>query len=164
MQSAIPWDGNTVTPAVWYATRPPGNYPSTLQTLEGTIKRAVWAQTTTSSTSGDVIYEIDDDGTGPQLFGPLACSDSTLCKQPFKTSDAAPDPSTAERVIATCDIAMSNLRHVVRIDGSGCTQLVDGTKLPTLTYPVALAVGNAALRPATSSWRAGCRRASSGRP
>ena len=142
-QVAIPWDGMTVTPAVWYATRPPGNYPSTLNTLDGAVKRAAWAQTSSSTTAGDVIYEIDDDGTGPQLFGPLTCSVDTLCRQPFKTSDAAPDPSGAHRVIATCDTATTNQRNVVRIDASGCTLLVDGSKLPTLTYPEALAVGNA---------------------
>jgi len=65
-----------------------------------------------------------------------------VCKQPFKTSDAAPDPSMPERVIATCDTMTSNVRNVVRLDASGCTLLVDGSKLPTLTYPVALAVGN----------------------
>ncbi len=140
---AIPWDGMTVTPMVWYATRPPGNYPTTLNTLDGPVKRAVWAQTTTSTTSGDVIYEIDDDGTGAQLFGPLTCSVDTLCSQPFKTSDAAPDPSQPHRVIATCNTATTNQRNVVRIDDSGCTLIVDGSKLPTLTYPEALAVGNA---------------------
>jgi hypothetical protein len=143
MQSAIPWDGNTVQSTVWYATRPPGSYPSTLNTLDGALKRAVWAQTTTSTTTADVIYEIDDDGTGPTLYGPLTCSVDTLCKQPFKTSDAAPDPSMPQRVLATCDTATSNQRNVVRIDASGCTLLVDGSKLPTLTYPEALAVGNA---------------------
>jgi hypothetical protein len=143
MQAAIPWDGVAVKPTVWYATRPPGSYPTTLNTLDGTVKRAVWAQTTSSSTAADVIYEIDDDGTGPQLFGPLTCTVDTLCKQPFKTSDAAPDPSLAHRVIATCDSPTNNVKHVVRIDASGCSQLVDGSTLPTLTYPFALAVGNA---------------------
>ncbi|MGZ3439553.1 MAG: hypothetical protein ACXVDD_08550 [Polyangia bacterium] len=142
-QTTIPWDGMPVKPTVWYPTRPPGSYPSTLNALDGAVKRAVWAQTTTSSTAADVIYEIDDDGTGPQLFGPLNCTVDTLCKQPFKTSDAAPDPTAAHRVIATCDSPTSNLRHVVRIDAAGCTQLVDGSTLPTLTYPIALAVGNA---------------------
>jgi hypothetical protein len=140
---AVPWDGMPVTPKVWYATRPPGSYPSTLNTLDGALKRAAWAQTTTSSTTADVIYEIDDDGSGPQLYGPLACTVDTLCAQPFKTSDAAPDPSQPQRVIATCNTATTNLRNVVRIDASGCSLLVDGSKLPTLTYPEALAVGNA---------------------
>jgi hypothetical protein len=143
VQTPIPWDGMAVKPVVWYATRPPGNYPSTLNTLDGAVKRAVWAQTTTSSTTADVIYEIDDDGTGPQLFGPLNCTVDTLCKQPFRTSDAAPDPTAAHRVLATCDSPTTNVRHVVRIDSAGCTQLVDGSTLPTLTYPIALAVGNA---------------------
>jgi hypothetical protein len=142
-QAPIPWDGVAVKPTVWYATRPPGSYPQTLNTLDGAVKRAVWAQTTTSSTAADVIYEIDDDGTGPQLFGPLSCALDTLCKQPFRTSDAAPDPTAAHRVIATCDSPTSNQRHVVRIDTAGCTQLFDGSTLPTLTYPVALAVANA---------------------
>jgi len=143
MQSAIPWDEQTVQPTVWYATRPPGNAPSTLNTLDGAVKRAVWAQTSTSTTIADVIYEIDDDGTGPTLFGPLQCGDMALCKQPFKTSDATPDPSLPERVLATCDTATSNVRNVVRVDASGCSLVVDGSKLPTLTYPVALAAGNA---------------------
>jgi hypothetical protein len=143
MQSALPWDGMPVTPVVWYATRPPGSYPATLNTLDGTVKRAVWAQTTSSSTADDVIYEIDDDGTGPQLFGPLKCGMDTLCKQPFKTTDAAPDPTQAHRVLATCDAPTSNVKHVVRIDTAGCSQVVDGSKLLQLTYPIALAVGNA---------------------
>ena len=143
VQTPIPWDGMAVKPVVWYATRPPGSYPTTLNTLDGAVKRAVWAQTTTSSTAADVIYEIDDDGTGPQLFGPLNCTVDTLCKQPFRTSDAAPDPTAPHRVLATCDAPASNVRHVVRIDSASCTQLVDGSTLPTLTYPEALAVGNA---------------------
>jgi hypothetical protein len=142
-QAPIPWDGMAIKPTVWYATRPPGSYPQTLNALDGAVKRAVWAQTTSSSTAADVIYEIDDDGTGPQLFGPLNCTADMICKQPFKTTDAAPDPTGAHRVIATCDSPTSNIKHVVRIDAAGCTQLVDGNTLPTLTYPVALAVGNA---------------------
>jgi hypothetical protein len=143
METAVPWDGMTVLATTWYATRPPGVSPTTLNTLDGAVKRAVWAQTTTSSTTADVIYEIDDDGTGPQLFGPLTCTMDTLCKQPFKTSDATPDPSQAHRVLATCDTMTSNQRNVVRIDSAGCSLLVDGSKLPTLTYPEALSVGNA---------------------
>ncbi|HEX6836078.1 MAG TPA: hypothetical protein VF334_05865 [Polyangia bacterium] len=142
METTLPWDGMTVLPTTWYATRPPGNEPTTLNTLDGAVKRAAWAQTTTSSTTADVVYEIDDDGTGPQLFGPLTCTVDTLCKQPFKASDAAPDPSQAHRVLATCDTATSNQRNVVRIDSSGCTLIVDGSKLPPLTYPEALAVAN----------------------
>ena len=142
METTLPWDGMTVLPTTWYATRPPGSQPTTLNTLDGAVKRAVWAQTTSSSTTADVIYEIDDDGTGPQLFGPLACTVDTLCKQPFKTSDAAPDPSQPHRVLATCDTATANQRNVVRIDNGGCTLIVDGSKLPALTYPEALAVGN----------------------
>ena len=143
METAMPWDGMTVLATTWYATRPPGVEPVTLNTLDGAVKRAVWAQATTSSSTADVIYEIDDDGTGAQLFGPLTCTTDTLCKQPFKTSDAAPDPSQAHRVLATCDTMTSNQRNVVRIDASGCSLLVDGSKLPTLTFPHALAVGNA---------------------
>jgi hypothetical protein len=143
METAVPWDGMTVLATTWYATRPPGVEPVTLNTLDGPVKRAVWAQATTSTSTADVIYEIDDDGTGPQLFGPLTCTMDTLCKQPFKTSDAAPDPTQAHRVLATCDTMTSNQRNVVRIDASGCSLLVDGSKLPTLTFPEALAVGNA---------------------
>jgi len=45
-------------------------------------------------------------------------------------------------VLATCDTATANQRNVVRIDNGGCTLIVDGSKLPALTYPEALAVGN----------------------
>ena len=57
METAVPWDGMTVIPTTWYATRPPGSQPTTLNTLDGAVKRAVWAQTTTSTTTADVIYE-----------------------------------------------------------------------------------------------------------
>ena len=97
---------------------------------------------------------------GPQLFGPLNCTDDTLCKQPFKTSDAAPDPTAPHRVLATCDAPASNVRHVVRIDSAGCTQLVDGSKLPTLTYPDRARRRKRALKRALTSSCAGCRRAS----
>jgi hypothetical protein len=144
MQTTLPWDGNPVAPGVWYMTRPPGNYPKTLNSyVGGGLKRAVWAQATTSSTVDDVIYEIDDDGTGPTLHGPLKCADAAICKQPFKTSDAVPDPTMPERVLATCDGLTSNVKHVVRIDATTCEQIIDGSKLLTLTYPVALAVGPA---------------------
>jgi hypothetical protein len=144
MRTTLPWDGVTqVKPTVWYDSRPPGSYPKSLQSHVGADgkKRAVFAQITTSTTVDDLIYEIDDDGAGPTLFGPLKCGEMTLCKQPFKTSDAVPDPTGAKRVLATCDTATNYLRNVVRIDASSCTLVVDGSALPNLTYPNALGVG-----------------------
>ena len=50
MGTIPPWDGNPVQGVVWYDTRPPGNYPQTLNSyVGGGLKHAVWAQTTTSS-------------------------------------------------------------------------------------------------------------------
>ena len=104
MQSAIPWDGKAVKPVVWYPTRPPGSYPATLNTLEGAVKRAVWAQTTTSSSTADVIYEIDDDGTGPQSCTGRSAAPSTRCASSrSRPRTRRPIPIVPHRVIATCD-------------------------------------------------------------
>lgn len=139
---APPYDDMTQLKSVWYATDPPGNKPTALNTYAqpGGPARAVWLQGTTSTTQDDVIYEIDDDGTGPTLFGPLKCANAA-CAQPFKASDAAPDPTAIHRVLATCQSPTANVRRVVRLDDTTCDVVVDGTKLPPLTYPVALAVG-----------------------
>jgi len=148
VEAAVPWDGNTVTPSVYYGQRPPGPAVTTLNTLRaGNLSRFVWLQSSTSATMGDIAYEIDDDGTGMQTFGPLTCSNS-MCVSPFKASDAAPDPTKAGRVFATCSAAkngtaLSNVRHIVRIDGAQCDVLIEGTTLRNLTYPAALAVGPA---------------------
>ena len=139
---AVPYDDATVQKSVWYDTDPPGVHPVALNTYAqpNGPTRAVWLQGSTSTTTADVIYEIDDDGNGPALYGPLSCSNAA-CKQPFKASDAAPDPTQVHRVLATCESPTSNVRHVVRLDASRCDVLLDGTTLPALTFPVALAVG-----------------------
>ncbi len=148
VEVAVPWDGNAVTPSVYYSQAPPGPEVVTLNTLhDGTVSRFVWMQSSTSTTSGDIVYEIDDDGTGMQTFGPLTCANA-MCMSPWKSNDAAPDPSKPGRVLATCTAAqngsaLSNVRHVVRIDGAQCDILVDGTTLRNLTFPAALAVGPA---------------------
>ena len=82
-----------------------------------------------------------------QTFGPLTCA-NPMCLSPFRSNDAAPDPSKPGRVIATCTAAqngtaVSNVRHVVRIDGTSCDILIDGTTLRNLTYPAVLAVAAA---------------------
>lgn len=139
---AVPYDDLTVKKSVWYDMDPPGVKPVALNTYAqpNGPARAVWLQGSSSTTTADVIYEIDDDGAGPTLFGPLSCA-NPACKQPFKASDAAPDPTRPHRVLATCESPTSNVRHVVRLDDVACDVLLDGTTLRALTYPVALAVG-----------------------
>jgi hypothetical protein len=140
---AVPYDdATTVKKSVWYDSDPPGVKPIALNTYAqpNGPTRAVWLQGSTNTSNADVIYEIDDDGTGPVLFGPLSCT-NPACKQPFKASDAAPDPTRTHRVLATCESPTSNVRHVVRLDDTTCDVLLDGTTLPALTFPVALAVG-----------------------
>ena len=71
-----------------------------------------------------------------------------MCTSPFKANDAVPDPTKPGRVLATCNAAkngtaLTNVRHVVRIDGAQCDIFIDGTTLRTLTFPAALAVGAA---------------------
>src|SRR5262249_36855280 len=143
MRTTLPWDGIMVKPTTWSSQRPPQSYPKLLQSYVGAdgIKRAVFAQVSTSTTIDDLIYEIDDDGSGPTQYAPLKCSVMSLCKQPFKASDAVADPTSTHRVLATCDTSTNNLRNIVRIDSGSCTLLYDGNALPSLTYPNALAVG-----------------------
>lgn len=144
----VPWDGNTVTPTTYYGQKPPGPTITTLNAVRvGNLNRFVWLQSTTSTTTGDIAYEIDDDGSGPQPYGPLTCS-NPKCVSPFKANDAVPDPTKPGRVLTTCSAAnngtaLSNVRHVVRIDGAQCDILIDGTTVRNLTFPAALAVGAA---------------------
>lgn len=148
VEVAVPWDGNAVTPSVYYAQRPPGPSLTTLNTVRvGNLSRFAWLQSTSSTTSGDIAYEIDDDGTGKKTYGPLTCSNA-MCMSPFKANDAVPDPTKPGRVLATCTAAkngtaLNNVRHIVRIDGAQCDILIDGTTLRNLTFPAALAVGPA---------------------
>ena len=148
VEVAVPWDGSTVTPSVYYGQAPPGPEVVTLNTLhDGALSRFVWLQSSSSTTMGDIAYEIDDTGSGMQTYGPLSCS-NPMCMSPWKANDAAPDPTSPGSVIATCSAAMngsalSNVRHVVRVDSTSCDVLVDGTTLRNLTYPAALAVGPA---------------------
>src|SRR5262249_25513661 len=146
VEAGVPWGGNTITPNVYYGQRPPGPSVTTLQTLRaGNVSRFVWLQSTTSTTMGDIAYAGDDDGSGMPTFGPPTCS-NPMWVSPFKANDAVPDPTKAGRIFATCSAAksgtaLSNVRHIVRIDATQCDILVDGTTLRNLTYPAALAVG-----------------------
>jgi hypothetical protein len=147
VETAVSWDNVTmVTPAVYDASQPTGPSIKALNTVRvGSVSRFAWMQSTSSSSSPDILYEIDDDGAGNQTpYGPLSCA-STMCTQPFKSDDVAPDPTKPGRVFAICPAAMAgtalnNVRHVVRIDGNQCDIVVDGTQVKTLTYPAALAV------------------------
>jgi hypothetical protein len=112
------------------------------------VSRFAWMQSSTSPSSNDNLYEIDDDGAGNQTpYGPLSCA-NTMCAIPFKSQDVAPDPTKPGRVFAICTAGMAgmplnNVRHVVRIDGTQCDVAIDGTKLRSQNYPAALAVAPA---------------------
>jgi hypothetical protein len=142
---AVPWNNNnTVTPTVYYPHRTPGGI--TIKAMNalrlGNVSRFVWLQSGTGN--GDVLYELDDDGTGNQMLnGPFNCS-NTMCTTKYNGYDAAPDPTKQGRIFATCDAAnagssLPNVRHVVRIDRSQCDVVIDGTKLPNNAYPGPLA-------------------------
>jgi hypothetical protein len=142
MDVAVPYDGAMVKPTVYWQQRPNGNYLQTMSVTHGpgNLRRIVWLQPSNNSSVADAIYYANDDGTGPTMTGPLSCS-HPMCKVPFKAHDAAPDPTAANRVFATCDSPTSNLGHVVRIDDSGtCDLIYDGSQLPMLVYPSRLAI------------------------
>jgi hypothetical protein len=143
---AVPYDDVMVKPTVYWAQKPTGAYLSTIESVKdapGGLTRTVWLQHSSSSTQGDAVYYVNDDGTGPALTGPLSCN-NPACKSPFKANDAAPDPTSTNAVFATCESPMSNQGHVVRIDDNGvCDLILDGTTLATLTYPSRLAIAPA---------------------
>jgi hypothetical protein len=143
----VPYDGKPVKATVYWMNRPNGNYLKTINTVRtsnGGGHRTVWLQYTNSTTINDAVFYTNDDGTGPSFTGPLSCS-NPACLQPFKSTDAVADPTTANRVIATCQSASDQyVHHVVTIDDNGtCNILYDGTALPMMTYPVALAIAEA---------------------
>jgi hypothetical protein len=142
---AVPWNNSsTITPTVYYPHRTPGGFTvKAMNTLRsGNVSRVVWLQTGTGN--GDVLYELDDDGAGNQtLNGPFNCGNA-MCTTNYTGYDAAPDPTKAGRIFATCDAAkagspLPNVRHVVRVDGAQCDVVIDGTKLPNNAYPGLLA-------------------------
>jgi hypothetical protein len=144
---AVPFDNMPVAkPTVYWAMRPAGNYLTTINVVKhaaGGLIRTAWLQHVSGSSTADGVFFANDDGTGPTFTGPLTCS-LAACAQPFKASDAVPDPTSTNAVITTCNSPTSNLSHVVRIDDSGtCTIVVDGNSLPNLSYPVALSIAEA---------------------
>jgi hypothetical protein len=143
---AAPFDGNPVTPTVYFANRPTGNHLSTINVVRnapGGLKRTVWLQHGNVSLGADAVFYANDDGSGPTFTGPLRCN-LAQCSTPFTATDAVPDPTSANAVFATCNSADDNVKHVVRFDdGGNCTLIVDGTKLAANTNPLALAIAEA---------------------
>jgi hypothetical protein len=142
MDVAPPYDGNMVKPTVYWQQRPTGSYLTRMNVTHGpaNLRRTVWLQGSNNGSTDDGIYFANDDGTGPTMTGPLICH-NPMCAVPFKAHDAAPDPTAANRVFATCSGSATNTGHVVRIDDNGlCEVIFDGNVLPVLTYPSRLTI------------------------
>lgn len=102
-------------------------------------KRTAWVQHAFSP-NADQLYFVNDTGSGPQLTGPLHCTNAgNPCGSVFL--DVMPDPTDATKLFAVCQGTASNSGHVVRLDQSGaCELIVDGAKLPALSYAAQLAL------------------------
>jgi hypothetical protein len=138
---AVPFDNNPVAPMPYYNKgAPQGGFTtmSAMKSGDGTI-RVVWAESSAPDNNSDAVYYSNDTGSGPSPNGPLRC-DVSQCASPLRLEDAVADPTASDSVFAICDGA-GTITHVVRLSSSGSCQLIfDGSKLPSLVFPVRLAL------------------------
>lgn len=138
----VPFDNQPVSKTVYYMQAPPSGSFTSLASVRaaGNVIRTAWVDSSTDS-SPDSAYYINDTGTGPTLAGPLSCN-ASVCGTPLRLADVVPDPTDATHVIGICQAAStSTIAHVVRFAATGnCDVLFDGTTLPSLVFPVRVAL------------------------
>lgn len=138
----VPFDNQPISKAVYYMQAPPSGGFTSLASVRaaGNVVRTAWVDSSTNS-NPDSAYYVNDTGSGPALAGPLRCA-ASVCGAPLRLTDVVPDPTDATHVIGICQAAStSTVAHVVRFAATGpCDVLFDGTTLPSLLFPVRVAL------------------------
>lgn len=139
----VPFDNQPITKQIYYPQAPPtGTFISIASVhAPGNMIRTAWVEHDSSnSNAGDAAYYVNDSGSGPQLAGPLRCS-ASVCGSPLQLADVVPDPTSTTNLIGICEASgTSTVAHVVRFTASSCEVLFDGSTLPSLVFPVRLAL------------------------
>jgi hypothetical protein len=138
----VPFDNQTITKQVYYQNPPPSGVFSSIASVRATggVVRTAWVDSATDN-SDDAAFYVNDTGSGPLLNGPLRCN-ASVCGSPLRLTDVVPDPTSTTSVIGICEASStSTVAHVVRFGATGtCEVLVDGSKLPSLVFPVRVAL------------------------
>lgn len=140
----VPFDNQPIQKQIYYQQAPPSGSFTSISSVRavGDVIRTAWVEHDDgNSNAADAAYFVNDAGSGPQLAGPLRCS-ASVCGSPLQLTDVVPDPTSTANVIGICQAATtSTVAHVVRFSASGsCEVLFDGSKLPSLVFPVRLAL------------------------
>jgi hypothetical protein len=138
----VPFDNQPISKTVYYMQSPASGGFTSIASVRaaGNVIRTAWVDSSTDS-SPDSAYYVNDTGTGPTLAGPLSCA-ASVCGTPLRLTAVVPDPTDATHVIGICQAAStSTVAHVVRFAATGtCDVLFDGTTLPSLVFPVRVAL------------------------
>jgi hypothetical protein len=138
----VPFDNQPINKTIYYMQAPPSGGFTSIASVRavGNVIRTAWVDSSTDS-SPDSAYYVNDTGSGPILAGPLSCA-ATVCGTPFRITAVVPDPTDTTHVIGICQAAStSTIAHVVRFAATGtCEVLFDGTSLPSLVFPVRVAL------------------------
>ena len=141
-----PWDDQIVEPKAPYYQQTLGatGEARTIRTLRvstgsGILRRTAWTfRPGGGSTQYQVYYVNDLEGGAKEMVGPLTCSLPACSTKPSTPlSDAVPDPTNNDAVIAICaDATDSSTAHVVRMTSTGdCSMILDGATLLSQEYP-----------------------------
>ncbi len=139
-----PWTGAPSTPTAYLAGLDNPDLPKRMRTFrssDGTARVAwIFAAPPNSPDDDRVVLRSEKSGSGPQQWGPVACTTTTLCSLPLKLYDAIPDFDEPGTVLASCFVDSSTVtnastNHVIRIASDGtCTTLFRGDTLPPSHY------------------------------
>ena len=133
-----PWDDQPALPMDYLTTQSPDDFPAVLRTLSRNgAARLAWVYTPSSFSSGGsrVVHRSEKSGSAPKQWGPLACTNATQCTEPLSISDAIPDFSDDDSVLATCyvdhsDVTGASTSNIIRIRSNGtCDTIFRGDAL-----------------------------------
>ncbi len=133
-----PWDDQPALPMDYLTTQSPDDFPAVLRTLSRNgAARLAWVYAPSSFSSGGsrVVHRSEKSGSAPKQWGPLACTNATQCTEPLSISDAIPDFSDDDSVLATCyvdhsDVTGASTSNIIRIRSNGtCDTIFRGDAL-----------------------------------
>ena len=135
-----PFDAVARTPTDWVANLDNTDRPRRLRTWRSPAgeARAAWIFQPPGSAPGTddrVVHRLEKSGSAPKQWGPLACTNATQCTEPLSISDAIPDFSDDDSVLATCyvdhsDVTGASTSNIIRIRSNGtCDTIFRGDAL-----------------------------------
>ncbi len=143
-----PWDGQPSLPIDFVASLASESRPRQLRTSRaGTTSRFVWVfeERIANGAPNRVVHRLEQSGSAPKQWGPIACTNQTQCTEPLQIADAIPDFTDDNAVLATCyvehsDVTNESTSNVIRIHSNGqCDTLFRGETLIESQWLLSLA-------------------------